>query len=94
MGTESSDEQPAARKGGTERLIRRWEDKAVALLGAAVVALVCWMWSGLSAQITKLEDARLVMDTRLAVQHEEVSSLKRQLARIEDKLDEALKRNR
>lgn len=92
MGTESSDEQPKIRKDATGRRLRGWEDKAFGLLGAAVVALVCWMWSGLSAQITRLEEARIIGDTRLAVQHEEISALKRALNRIEDKLDEALRK--
>lgn len=92
MSIESSDEQPAVKKDTAGRRLRNWEDKALGLLGAAVVGLVCWMWSGLSAQITKLEDARVASDTRLAVQHEEINMLKRSLNRIEDKLDQALKR--
>lgn len=92
MGTESSDEHPKVKSGGTERLIRRWEDKAVAVLGIAVVGLVCWMWQGLSAQISKLEEAKNSLETKVAVQHSELSGLKAQLTRIEEKLDEALRK--
>lgn len=87
---ESSGEQPKVKGDTAKRTLRRWEDKAVLGLGSALLGLVAWMWNGLSAQIADLEKAKAATETRIAVQHTEINSLKEALIRIESKLDKAL----
>lgn len=88
---ESSGDQPKVRGDSARRALRRWEDKALVAMMTLLIGVVCFMWKAQASQIDKLEDARAENATKIAVQHSEISALKATLARIEDKLDEALR---
>lgn len=87
---ESSGEQPKVKGDTANRLLRRWEDKAVLGLGSLVLALVGLMWTDLRAQISDLEKARSQVETKVAVQDAEMAALKESLREMKGMLRQAL----
>lgn len=94
MGTESSGDQPKVKGDSGRRELRRWEDKAVVAMMTLLIGVICFMWKAQAAQVEKLEERQVAVDKIAAIHSEEISTLKRLLLRIEDKLDKALENRR
>ncbi len=56
MGTESSDEYPKIKKESATTLVRRWQDKAFAMLVALVLALIGTVYGIHTVDIRKADE--------------------------------------
>lgn len=86
---DSSDTHQRVQGESSRSWIRRFEDKAVVMLGGIVLAMIGWMWTNVSGQIADLQKASQTIQTTVAVHDTELNLVKKALGRIEDKLERA-----
>lgn len=89
--SDSDSQNPRQESRGTDRAIRRWQDRILVWIGGALVGVLLWIGKGLDASVTELKNSRISTETRLTLVEKETSELKSWLLRIEGKLDDAIK---